>query len=553
MTQMNYEEIADRTIRNFIKAVVLIDDHWSEGKSVPIPEKIDSSQLNLGPQTFSPKGDVDSAIVSRDEENSLSSPIDTEPAYLQEIKQEVTNQGFLFTGIKYTDAFKETAFKVASKSDILILDWFLGAADSRPALDLLRKLKNTGSPRFIFILTDQRLENVRNEIIGDLGESTEGTDFVFTCGPFSFSLKNKTQTGGQNTVQPSNVLNEAINGIKEQYGGLLQLATLELLANYKGKLHEVLAHFNRELDTPFIAEWLEEGSPIGPNSCFRNLMIDEWRSLVEKNQSSDISILSEESISAFIVSKKDIPQWGGISAEIVKKRIEHKQKDKFPTSEDKLNELEQEIRDWMESGACNWPSLTKPRGISWKQEVARTIVWGYLSIACRNNQKELDQLATLDAFFHTQSTLPSHLGQGTILQRIQDGKYLICITPACDCERPEKRINNLYSFLIADMIELKSPIESAEGAVVAVRTKEKASFLLKVILKPSLSFRIMETSLSSNLNLSNPFDSRRSFRAKPIAQLRPTRVHSLVSLAAGEAIEVGLDRSEILRKHCKSN
>ena len=553
MKQTSYGEIADQTIRDFLKAVVLIDDHWSEAQNAPAFESIDVTNINFDPQTIPPQEGVDSTSSVRDERTPIVPMSITDPAYLREIGQEITNQGFLFTGFPYTDALSETAFKLAAKADILILDWHLGNVDSRPALALLESLKGTGSPRFIFILTDQNLGNVRKQICKQLGETSKGKGLVFSCGPFCFSLKNKPQAGGQNTVDPANVLNEAINGIRAQFGGLLQLAALQLLSSYKGKLHEVLAHFSGELDAPFIAEWLEDGSPIGPNNCFRSLMIDEWRSLVERKQPSVFSILSEEGIAAFIASKKDIPQWGGKSAAIVRGRIKHKQQISFPTSGENLSDLEQEIQDWMVNGDSKWPALTKPKGITWKPEVVRAIAWGYLSVACMNDQEQQTQLVNLDAFFHTQSTLPSRLSQGTVLQRKAGGKYLVCITPTCDCERPEARIDYLYSFLLADRISPDSPINAEEGAVVAVRTVSNGSFLLRVILKPSLSFQIKEAALGDDLNLVNPFNSRQSFRAKPIAQLRPARVQSLISLTAGRSIEVGLDRSEILRKLCKSN
>jgi hypothetical protein len=551
MTQTSYSELADKTIRDFLKAVVLIDDHWAEAQNAPELEDTDFSQINFDQQVILPQENVVLTSTSQDAMPQSALTSITDPVYLREIGKEITNQGLLFTGFAYTDSQRETALKLASKADILILDWYLGSEDSRPALALLETLKNTGTPRFIFILTDQDLADVRKKISDHLGEATKGTGLVFNCGPFSFSMKNKPQAGGQNTVEPANVLNEAVNGIREQFGGLLQLAALQLLSSYKGKLHEVLTHFSSELDVPFIAEWLEDGSPIGPNSCFRSLMIDEWRSLVERNQ-PNLSILSDEGISAFIASKKDIPQWGGESAKTVHGRIQHKQKKSFPTSKEKLGELEQEIHDWMGNGASKWPALTKPKGISWKSEVARIIAWGYLSIACRNDQEYREQLVTLDAFFHTQSTMPLRLDQGTILKRKIGGKYLICITPTCDCARPETRINNQYSFLLANRINPDSLIDAEEGSVIAVRSVDNDSFLLRVTLKPSLSFQIKEAALAEDLNLFNSFSSNQSFCAKPIAQLRPARVQSLVSLNAGRAIEIGLERSEILRQLCKT-
>ena len=165
MTQISYEKIADQTIRSFLKAVVLIDDHWSEAQSAPIIESLDSTQLDLEPQPIPPQARIDSTITARDEEIPTASISITDPAYLREIGNEITKQGLLFTGFHYTDALSNTAFHLASKADILILDWNLGNMDSRPALALLEELKTTGSPRFIFILTDQGLDEVRKRIV----------------------------------------------------------------------------------------------------------------------------------------------------------------------------------------------------------------------------------------------------------------------------------------------------------------------------------------------------------------------------------------------------
>jgi len=59
MTQTSYADVADQTIRNFLKAVVLIDDHWSEALSAPVTEIIDLDQINLDPQSIPPQRDVD--------------------------------------------------------------------------------------------------------------------------------------------------------------------------------------------------------------------------------------------------------------------------------------------------------------------------------------------------------------------------------------------------------------------------------------------------------------------------------------------------------------
>ena len=246
MAQTSYADVADQTIRNFLKAVVLIDDHWSEALSAPVTEIIDQDQINFDPQSIPPQSDVAPISPTSSETTPAALTSTTDPAYLREIGVEVTSQGLLFTGFAYKDSLSATACKLASKADILILDWYLGTQDSRPALDLLEELKDSGSPRFIFILTDRELGEVRRQIIEQIGAEPEGDDLVFSCGQFSFSLKNKHQVGGPNSIVANQVLNEAIAGIRARFGGLLQLAALELLGQYRDCLHEVLDYFHSE-------------------------------------------------------------------------------------------------------------------------------------------------------------------------------------------------------------------------------------------------------------------------------------------------------------------
>ena len=65
MPTKSYEEIADQTIRKFIRAVVLIDDHWSDVHTVPILRDLDLNNLNLDPQSIPPQESVDITNTSQ--------------------------------------------------------------------------------------------------------------------------------------------------------------------------------------------------------------------------------------------------------------------------------------------------------------------------------------------------------------------------------------------------------------------------------------------------------------------------------------------------------
>jgi hypothetical protein len=552
MSQISYGAIADKTIRNFLKAVVLIDDHWSEAQDIPTLATLDPSLLNLDPQPLPPQESVDLASTAQVEKTQFVSASYTNPAYLRDIGKEITKQGFLFTGFSYTDALKDTAFKLASKSDILILDWNLGAEDSRPALDLLDLLKESGSPRFIFILTDQDLTVVRDNIVAHLGGETEGTGLIFNCGHFVFSLKNKPQAEGPNTVIASQVLEEAISGILARYGGLLQLAALELLGQYRNCLHEVLDHFHSDTDFPFILEWLEQESPIRDSHSFNALAIDEWTARVtQRFPSTDAQTITNQTVAALIVDwqKNTTPPEG---FEAVLKDSVKNEKTSFPIEPSKVAELVKSLEDWMNTPNCKWPANLNglKRGDSWSKKEKRILAMNYLGLK-KGITAPIEALTALDALFQSQANFPLSLEQGTVLIA-PDDIYLICISTTCDCSRPT-RVKNCFVFLEAQKIDALALKDHLEGTVVAVRTKDEGNILLAVSPKPTFTYRIANPLLATEVHASATYGGSEPFIIKPVAQLRPARVQSLISLSAGKSIEVGLDRSELLRLLCKSN
>lgn len=552
MTQISYGEIADQTIRKFLKAVVLIDDHWLEAQNVPVFESIDAAPLlNLEPQTILPQERVDSTTTGDAEISPVSTSI-TDPAYLREIGKEITKQGLLFTGFAYTDALKETAFLLASKSDILILDWHLGNVDSRPALALLEKLKNSGSPRFIFILTDQDLAEVRTRIIEELGGATGEDGLIFSCGPFSFSLKNKPQAESPDSVLATQVLGEAISGIRARFGGLLQLAALELLGQYRDCLHEVLDHFHSDTDLPFILEWLESESPIRDSHSFNALAIDEWTAMVTKRfPPSSAQTIKNETVSALLADWKETTVLPGNHTEKLEETGK-REDPSFPMAPNKVTELVGSLDAWMTGASCKWPASLKgqTQGKEWKKDAKRNLAMQYLGLR-KGVTSPVETLTKLDAFFQCQANLPSMLNQGTVL-RDPLGTYLICITPTCDCCRPS-RVRNCYVFLEATTASISSLNKHPEGTVVAIRTNDKDNLLLVVTPKPTFTYKIANPSLETELLATVTYGEENAFALEPIAQLRPSRVQSLISLVAGKAIEVGLDRSELLRQLCKTN
>jgi hypothetical protein len=222
----------------------------------------------------------------------------------------------------------------------------------------------------------------------------------------------------------------------------------------------------------------------------------------------------------------------------------------FPPDGQSADELMASLDAWLGSSNSRWPENLAGANPPWGKEKRQILAMNYLGV--RKGVKSVaDSLIALDALFQCQANLPSRIEQGTVFRTLDD-KFLICITPACDCDRPS-RINNYYMFLEATKLEKTMLKNYHESNVVTIRTKNNEYILLGVSPKPTVTYKISEPSIDTVLFAYATFESKTFFPLMPAAQLRPSRVQSLISLTAGKVIEVGLDRSELLRQLCKAN
>ena len=140
---------------------------------------------------------------------------------------------------------------------------------------------------------------------------------------------------------------------------------------------------------------------------------------------------------------------------------------------------------------------------------------------------------------------------GTVLKHQDD--YLICVTPACDAERPDK-IDHIYCFLRAEKIILEEKKDKKIENYIVIKHDEKA-IPLEVKLKPYLSLYIPDSSICAGYDIiaafgasvKSPIKSGYDIKLKPVAQLRSDHALSLSDSASSEATRVGVDRVEFIR------
>ena len=98
MSASSYDELARNIIKDFIKTVVLIDDHWADAQNIPMLQLEDANVINFVPPTILAQEPIDPASLNREHHVSTSEVGSMAPDYLRQIGQAIANQGYLFTG-----------------------------------------------------------------------------------------------------------------------------------------------------------------------------------------------------------------------------------------------------------------------------------------------------------------------------------------------------------------------------------------------------------------------------------------------------------------------
>jgi CheY-like chemotaxis protein len=293
-TGNDYKCMAEGVIRNYVRSVLFIDDEWpeiqdliAEGEQdeshlIP-PEAVDDIEPEVSPEVQRMVPDIE----SKDRAPRCFSAKCAGDSTLLEFRQAVKKEGILFTGLRYhsRDLFESTV-KLAQRADIIILDWELMDDDGAEAIRILKSLQN-GGLRFICIFTDKdKVEEVRERLIRQLDNGSVGQALntpELRLDDLIIVIRNKKKPDGEApdkdsnpfAIEPGKLLGEAIHALSVQYGGLVQLAILEMTTKHREHIPRILGILTPALDPAFLLEKTDGDSPISRSDAFLGLLVDE--------------------------------------------------------------------------------------------------------------------------------------------------------------------------------------------------------------------------------------------------------------------------------------
>ncbi|MCP4349992.1 MAG: hypothetical protein GY795_31315 [Desulfobacterales bacterium] len=549
----DFQVLKTEIIQNYIQSVLYIDDEWPEVKYNGDTD--DKDESDLIPDV--PLEDLDIQVDKEHAEAQIPHDlIGVRPLF--EFQQAVNNRGILFNGLTYRqkDHFDKVV-NLASRADIIVLDWELIRADNgKEAICILKKLVGKGL-RFICIFTDKdRVQEVSKHLKQSFNMEDDKSEISeFPIQNLVIAIRTKkigenSELDSQYAVEPKKLLDEAINALSNVYSGIVQLAMLEMMNAHREQLPKILDRIDSQIDLAFIAEATDEDSPISRNDAFIGILLDEWRLQLKQSNFMMFSDKGVKSYFSWLMSKSD-----KTDTSMIEKIIS------FLTNKSMahkiilwLTENDSNFINWLKSGcpiAIPGINFSKNEQDLKKQRAAKFGLINSLKFKESDSPEIiLNSALRLDVFFHQQRDMPKKLTQGTVL-RVDEEDYLICMTPVCDAERPNK-INYTYCFLMAKRVPAERLSEGKKTVSYIVIEQNQLPMLLKVESKPYIALRILSPVIREGENLTAvsclpKLQETHQITLYPVAQLRFDHALALSASAGAIATRVGVDRVEFIR------
>jgi hypothetical protein len=555
-----FQEMSKEIFRAYVRSALIIDDQWPEREVVEgdsetgeldlLPEQTDEAELDVYETDLAAEGRVPPIPSNKDE---------IDAAMLGELRRALMLEGVLTCGLRYRQTDRGIAIELAKRADMVVLDWHLVNDEGDEAIKVLGPLLGE-CLRFVCIWTGQgKVSQVKERLIqefvpepcrGSLGESGQA-DFRLKNLVFAIRIKEGLELDSEYSVKPGNLLGVAVQGLANSFGGLVQLSMLEMTNRHREHLPEILVNIGSSIDGAVLCEAGHKDSPVRQGSALLNVLVDEWRSLLERD-SSQFKSLSNEGRRAFGAKLRSgrNDTWKERMTNFLVNHGISGQGVRGATAESFVAEID----CWLDGG-CE-KGLPGIDGVS-----APLLAWAVV-FSATNNDSAAEPLLRLDALFHQQFSLAVSLTQGTVVE-IQKGDavdYLICMTPLCDVARPEEG-GGLFTFVRARAVGAEEILKANGANNYCVVGKPGRWRCLSIFVKQRVSLDIGEPR----------FDSKGVVRARPsigdrgialgiddytielrhVAQLRLEHALELSTTAAADASRVGVNRVELIRSRIR--
>ncbi|MBO2643136.1 response regulator receiver domain [Shewanella algae] len=541
-------------VKKFIKNAVVIDNEPVLSESSQRPES-----LLLSPPVSTGMGDQAVLITPHENGNAPMSEA-TDSGALQEtdttlntLDVRLVTDAFVDAGIACSfvlpsdsetdeDSKVRRVLAAAKLADMVVIDWYL--YDSSPSLTIkvLRKLaeadlEEAGRLRLIAVYTSQDLTTgIFSDIKDSLKqggltvEDVPGTPFMARNASCLVIALNKKE------VIPSDLPSKLINSFTVLADGLIPSFALAAVGAIRKNMHHLVTRFSKELDTAYISNRLITNPPGDVAELMRDLLVAEFDSAI-----------GLESVADHYLDVKPIRKWLEVNS------------GKISIQQYGQNSIDKNfITGLLDVGIDNKGFRLGPREVKFPYD-KRGLVSIALAGSQEASQKSQNIFSRLVAFKREAINFvkvedvdewrPS-LTTGTLL-RHGNGKYFLCLTPACDALRLEE--DSSFVFLEAIQVRDKYSIilRDETGNDLKLKFERKRPKLSTFVFSPDTTQRVRgEWHMGRNPGENGQYKFQAAEDGNSftwLGEIRYGRAASEMAQLVGNWMRIGINDSEFLR------
>jgi hypothetical protein len=547
-----FQNIARQVAKRFLQTVLVVDD-----QPTSVPAEAPNGGAQEPPQRSLPDAEKVEVTAQQEEAEPEAGPewqLGLDPKALTEAFAEMGVVCAVLTpSSNDRDGFVRRYTAVAGRADIVVLDWILGQNDGGDeAIRLLGELAQGERSRLIAIYTGQSnlnlvLDPLKHAQLPGGARLVEARQdpWSLCSGPIRVTVFSKIQRGNVDGryVAESDLPERLVDEYAKMSGGLLGSLALAALAAIREDSHDILRQFPLELDAAFVAEWAAQHKADEVEGHWLPLVMDEVEAAIE----DDADVARLRGVEA-------ICSWAGIEApgetggrELVVERLSGKLPGEVAEQLRRGKAVREDIEDLTRS-------IGKVDGLQPAAVLQR------VGLMFQNRRRN--------------NSSAKVMRPGTVVE--MNGKYWICVQPACDCIVRGKDPRRLFWFaqmekapskkpskddeeeLPLDEVRLWNPDANGAGGVsewlVRVGARSARQFVLERTTGSSF-VRATEKGVFGASVLDLP-DSQRGMHAdagvrkvdlKWVMDLKPPRAQEVTERLARSLSRVGVTQSEWLR------
>lgn len=515
-------------VRDFLQTTVIIDDMISYTNSYEEPLRLTNYPGRISSTNRAVDiGNIDDIDLGENPSGQI-------------LMADLVISGFAANGIVCSiinpnsnhNKFHNDLIKLTSNSDTLILDWELEKEDNGDlALATLTKIIEGSNIhpeqlRLIVIYTGKtNISQVSERIKENFKENiTEIDDFTFSIGATRISIYIKSHALVDDTVEHKKVkMAQLVDIVIDEFtmmnAGLVSNTVLRALSVVRQNSSKIINKFSPHLDAPYLTH--RALLPCTEDAEFQipNLLSEEIRSILEE------SLIGQD---ANIDAIKD---W----------LLLHKVDDFRLKVGDNFVPISKDIVvSFLEVGiaACKCEQINEKKALK-----SLTKMFMFDSDDHKFLDEEFSLITTNRSSY--KKVVPG-LTFGTIIQKLNDKSYWVCLQPRCD----SVRIDTCRAFPFLPLVKNDGKFNltlKESDEYIRLSLQKKPSRINMIYFKPDTTSRRIKAKLIKKND--HFFIDKKRFQYKWVGELRSEQAQRIVNQFAAELSRVGVDESEWLRRH----